>query len=82
MPSCEKCWSDSHGPFAGRGDYARLLAKRDALGHTCTPEQQAGPDATECPRCHRMAAHQLCRVCVACGHDPRAPASGGPGETT
>ena len=80
MPSCEKCWADAHRPFADRSvpeEYARLLETRDAAGHTCTPEQQAGPDATECPACHRMTAHQLCRVCMACGHDPARPVADG-----
>jgi len=67
MPSCERCWSRALGD-ARR--YMRIIQERDAAGLTCTPEEQAGPDATECPRCHRMAAHQLCRVCMACGHDP------------
>ena len=54
MSACEKCWADKDGP----GDYMRLLTERDASGHVCTPEQQAGPDAGECPVCHRMTLHQ------------------------
>jgi hypothetical protein len=52
MSACEKCWTDSQ--FGG--DYTKLLdARKD---HPCTPEQQAGPDATECPECHRLTLHQ------------------------
>ena len=53
MPACEKCWSD-----AAYGEYTALVEKRSAEGHTCTPEQQAGPDAGLCPRCHRKTLHQ------------------------
>jgi hypothetical protein len=52
MSACEKCWTDSR--FGA--DYTRLLSERK--DHPCTPEQQAGPDAGECPVCHRMTAHQ------------------------
>lgn len=67
MASCERCWSRAMGD-ARR--YLRIIEERDAAGLVCTPEEQAGPDATECPKCHRMSAHQLCRICMACGHDP------------
>ena len=57
MSSCEKCWSEAHdgsGDVAGR--YAELIeARKD---NQCTPEQQAGPDARECPRCSRKTIHQ------------------------
>ena len=73
MARCEKCWSD-----------ARVQAKisrrsvsecyQDLLGtrkdNPCSPEEQAGPDATECPECNRMTAHQHCRICMACGYNP------------
>lgn len=54
MSTCEKCWADSEGPW----DYPRLLAEREASGHVCTPEQQAGPNAKQCPVCKRMSLHQ------------------------
>ena len=71
MSSCEKCWSDS-ASFAGdhSADYRALVKSRDASGHACTPEEQAGPDATHCPRCHRRACHQHVGNCMACGWDP------------
>lgn len=66
MPSCEKCWADSAMARWSNGteEYAKLLAERDKAGG-CTPEQQAGPDAGECPTCHRMTLHQHCGVCMA-----------------
>lgn len=67
MPSCEKCWADAQGPYKDVvKEYSRLVKERD-----CTPEEQAGPDATDCPKCGRRAAHQLCHVCMACGYDPK-----------
>jgi hypothetical protein len=66
MASCEKCWTEAHGD-AER--YLRLVEDRDASGHACTPEEQAGPDAKVCPSCGRRAVHQLCRVCMACGRE-------------
>lgn len=50
MSACEKCWADAHGKAAR---YRVLLEKR-----TCTPEEQAGPDAKQCPTCKRMTLHQ------------------------
>ena len=67
MPSCERCWRDSRAEAlygSGEGAYERLLRERDLTGG-CTPEQQAGPDASECPTCHRMTLHQYCGVCMA-----------------
>jgi hypothetical protein len=29
--------------------------------HPCTPEEQAGPEALECPVCHRKTLHQYTR---------------------
>lgn len=58
MSSCERCWADSYipgGPVGKRNErYSRLIRKRD-----CTPEQQAGPDAAECPACGRESIHQV-----------------------
>ena len=71
MPSCEKCWSDSRfAAFSTEGAYRKLVAERDAAGIRCTPEQQAGPDATRCEKCDRMTRHQHCQICMVCGDDP------------
>jgi hypothetical protein len=67
MPSCERCWADSAlARYMGDHDaYSRLLKER---ANGCTPEQQAGPEATKCPICHRKTLHQLCGICmVGCG---------------
>ncbi len=68
MPSCERCWADSRwGGLRGADsaeEYGRLLKERD-----CTPEQQAGPDATKCDHCKRMIVHQHAKVCVLCGRE-------------
>lgn len=73
MASCEKCWGDSkweahaRGLFHGDAEnqltiYDRMIKERD-----CTPEEQAGPYATECGVCKRQAVHQHVHICVACG---------------
>jgi len=54
MSSCEKCWADS----GGGAEYSALLKEREAAGLYCTPEEQAGPDAGECPACKRKTLHQ------------------------
>jgi ribosomal protein L37E len=80
MPACEKCWADSrvfdvlstYGPYA----YSYLVEQRDATGNACTPHEQAGPDATECQRCHRMTVHQHAKVCMTCGWSPADPEKG------
>lgn len=61
MSACEKCWRDAHrGPqFSVAEEYARLMEER--RDHPCTPEQQAGPDADQCPLCGRMTLHQYTR---------------------
>ncbi len=68
MPSCEKCWADSRLDEM-RGvecAYTKLVDARTARGQVCTPEEQAGPDATLCEHCNRMTRHQHCGVCMAC----------------
>lgn len=63
MASCEKCWRDSMGD---PDRYGRLVRERN-----CTPEEQAGPDRAECPKCSRKACHQFTGECMACGYDAR-----------
>jgi hypothetical protein len=58
MAACEKCWRDSRR----EDNYAEVMASRKAA--PCTAEQQAGPDATECPTCSRRTRHQYARVCM------------------
>ena len=64
MPSCEKCWSDSFTISYGTSDdqvevYHRLIEER-----SCTPEEQAGVDATICDKCGRKTIHQICKCCM------------------
>lgn len=71
MASCEKCWSDSAVAREVYGDseaYRRLVSERQ-----CSPEDQAGPDATMCPRCNRRTVHQHAHVCMVgfCGYEGR-----------
>jgi len=33
--------------------------------HTCTPEEQAGEFASECPKCKRKTLHQYTEECMA-----------------
>lgn len=65
MPACERCWADSGGDA---DEYRRTLDRRVGTNR-CTPEQQAGPNATKCVRCRNLTAHQYCRVCMLCGYD-------------
>lgn len=37
-------------------EYERLIEKRHQT--PCTPEEQAGPDASKCKACGRMTLHQ------------------------
>lgn len=62
MSSCEKCWSSSFRPGAmtSRADVYMDELKQ----HSCTPEQQAGSMATECPKCNRMCLHQHTQQCM------------------
>lgn len=52
MSSCEKCWADAGG---NARRYDEMLAAR--IHGKCTPEEQAGPGAGECPACKRMTLH-------------------------
>jgi len=60
MSSCEACWKDSGGDV---NLYQKLVKER-----TCTPEEQAGPQAEECPRCHRRTLHQYTGTCTSCSY--------------
>lgn len=76
MPSCEACWAASGGDA---DEYARLIKI-----NTCSPEQQAGPDARTCPKCTRRTVHQHAWICMACGTDfwsRRSVVGGGAGST-
>ena len=73
MPSCEKCWARASAEAKERGGHqADIYCKLVETEH-CTPEEQAGPDATRCPDCHRKTVHQHAKVCVICGRieEPR-----------
>lgn len=74
MSACERCWADSAGDdHAAR--YSQLIDERHVS--PCTPEQQAGPDAGECPVCHRMTAHQYTgELMCGCEYDPTPWCSG------
>jgi hypothetical protein len=70
MASCEKCWNDSFTLTYGTSEdrvecYQQLIKERN-----CTPEEQAGPDANQCPICKRKAVHQIINECIACGYKP------------
>lgn len=60
MSSCEKCWADSRGDT---DRYSELLKERK-----CTPEEQAGEFAAECPSCNRKTLHQYTKQAM-CGCD-------------
>ena len=71
MASCEKCWSDAYMLSRGTGKsqsecYMELIKERE--DNPCTPEEQAGKDAFECPKCNRLTAHQYIHICMNCGH--------------
>ena len=69
MPCCERCWSMARGQA---DEYHRQLA-----ANQCSPEQQAGPEATDCPKCQRKTVHQYAKVCTACGWTPAPPSGAG-----
>jgi hypothetical protein len=52
MSACEKCWRDSRYD----DNYSEIVASR--ASNPCTPEEQAGPDASQCPGCQRYTLHQ------------------------
>lgn len=68
MSACEKCWSDAYtrmltGQFESQAHaYQELVHARQ-----CTPEEQAGPHATECTACERQTRHEVTGECMACG---------------
>lgn len=53
MSSCEKCWGNSYDPYTGHERYGVMV-----LTHTCSAEEQAGPDASRCPHCRLLTIHQ------------------------
>ncbi len=63
MASCERCWTLA----GGNAEYYSYLIKTN----NCTPEEQAGPDAKECPKCKRKTMHQLCGICMVCDVVPK-----------
>lgn len=59
MSSCQKCWRDSASSDEHALRYRELLLERERDGRVCTAEEQAGPDAGQCPVCHRKTLHEL-----------------------
>jgi ribosomal protein L37E len=66
MATCERCWAQSYGARDQAEEYRRLLLVND-----CTPEQQAGPEATRCPKCETLTCHQHTGQCIVCGEGGR-----------
>lgn len=62
MSACERCWRMASASEDKVDAYHRLLKLND-----CTPEEQAGDDATECGKCMRRTRHQHTGECMACG---------------
>ncbi len=58
MPACEKCWRESRDT----DHYHELLKARE--DSPCTPEEQAGPDASQCPKCGQITLHQHTKECM------------------
>lgn len=71
MSSCEKCWADAHVSDDVAAEYSRLIRERRA--NPCTPEEQAGPYATTCPKCNRATVHQHTGECMVptCDYDEK-----------
>jgi len=61
MPSCEKCWSEAHRAMVG--DPVALYQSLVET-HSCTPEEQAGPDAGICGICNRYTLHEHTHSCT------------------
>ena len=66
MASCEKCWADAYTRAFGTGKtqteaYQELIEERK--DDHCTPEEQAGYDATICPDCGTKTVHQYVKIC-------------------
>ena len=62
MASCEKCWNDAYtkthvSPMKSQAEHYTDLVK-ERKDNPCTPEEQAGHDATECNKCKRKTIHQ------------------------
>ena len=55
MSSCEKCWRDAEGDV---DDYRARVKNCN-----CSPEDEAGPDATVCKACKRRTVHQHSHLC-------------------
>jgi len=73
MSACEKCWEDAYLRMLTTGKsqadcYRELLDERRE--NPCTPEEQAGSDATRCPNCGRKAVHQYAGICMSCDWKP------------
>jgi hypothetical protein len=69
VSACEKCWRDAHRSDDVAAEYTRLITERKA--NPCTPEEQAGDYATECPKCRRRSVHQHTGECMTfdCDYD-------------
>ena len=67
MASCERCWEASHFVAREAGIEQSEAYRQLVLQNDCTPEQQAGLCARECPTCGTKTVHQHTGQCIACG---------------
>jgi len=70
MSACERCWSEAQTNEDPSARYLQLVRSRTGE-RTCSPEEQAGSDAEECPDCKRMTRHQHTGECMLCHALPR-----------
>ncbi len=70
MASCERCWEMSRIVARETGEEQAEAYRRLVRTSDCTPEQQAGREAKECPRCEARTVHQHVNECIACGWRP------------
>jgi len=62
MAICEKCWTDE--AFSGNHTVAYEELLKDRSDSPCTPEQQAGDEATICLDCKKKTVHQYIKICM------------------
>jgi len=61
--ACMKCWKECG---QDQDKYDKMMAAKRTQGPVafCTPEEQAGPEAGQCPWCGHQTIHEKCGVCM------------------
>lgn len=72
MAACEKCWTQAYNRMLVTGKSQTECYQELIKLNNCTPEEQAGIDASKCQECNRKTVNPNAAQCMNFGWTPNA----------